>query len=51
MNSIFKRKSIRKFLDKEIEDEKIERLLRAGMQAPSAINSQPWEFLVVRDKK
>ncbi len=51
MNAIFKRKSIRKFLDKEIEDEKIERLLRAGMQAPSAINSQPWEFLVVRDKK
>ena len=51
MNAIFKRKSIRKFLDKEIEDEKIERLLRAGMQAPSAINSQPWEFLVVKDKE
>lgn len=50
MNAIFKRKSIRKFLDKPIEDEKIERLLRAGMQAPSAINSQPWEFIVVRDK-
>ena len=49
MNAIFKRKSIRKLLDKEIEDEKIERLLRAGMQAPSAINSQPWEFLVVKD--
>ena len=51
MNAIFKRKRIRKFLDKEIEDEKIERLLKAGMQAPSAINSQPWEFLVVRDKE
>ena len=51
MNAIFKRKSIRKFLDREIEDEKIERLLRAGMQAPSATNSQPWEFLVVKDKK
>ena len=51
MNAIFKRKSIRQFLDKEIEDEKIERLLRAGMQAPSAINSQPWEFLVVKDKE
>ena len=51
MNAIFKRKSIRKFLDKEIEDEKIERLLKAGMQAPSAINSQPWEFLVVKDKE
>ena len=51
MNAIFKRKSIRKFLDKEIEDEKIERLLKAGMQAPSAVNSQPWEFLVVKDKE
>lgn len=51
MNAIFKRKSIRKFLDKEIEDEKIERLLKAGMQTPSAINSQPWEFLVVKDKE
>ncbi|AMK15091.1 nitroreductase family protein [Methanobrevibacter olleyae] len=51
MNIIFKRKSIRKFLDKEIEDEKIIRLLKAGMQAPSAINSQPWEFLVVKNKE
>ena len=51
MNAIFKRKSIRKFLDNEIEDEKIERLLKAGMQAPSAVNSQPWEFLVVKDKE
>ena len=51
MNAIFKRKSIRNFLDKEIEDDKIERLLKAGMQAPSAINSQPWEFLVVKDKE
>ena len=51
MNAIFKRKSIRKFLDKEIEDDKIERLLKAGMQAPSAMNTQPWEFVVVKDKK
>ncbi|MBQ6813802.1 MAG: nitroreductase family protein [Methanobrevibacter sp.] len=51
MNAIFKRKSIRKFLDKPIENEKIERLLKAGMQAPSAINSQPWEFIVVTDKE
>jgi nitroreductase len=51
MNAIFKRKSIRKLLDKEIEEEKIERLLKAGMQAPSAVNSQPGEFLVVKDKE
>lgn len=51
MNPIFKRKSIRKFKNKEVEDEKVERLLKAGMQAPSAMNSQPWEFLVVTDKE
>ena len=50
MNAIFKRKSIRNFLDKEIEDEKIERLLKAGMQAPSAMNTQPWEFIVVTNE-
>ena len=49
MNSIFKRKSIRQFRDLEIEDKKIEKLLKAGMQAPSAHNTQPWEFIVVED--
>ena len=51
MNEIFNRRSVRKFLDKLVEDEKIEKLLRAGMAAPSAGNQQPWEFYVVRDKK
>lgn len=51
MNPIFKRKSIRKFQAKEVEEEKIERLLKAGMQAPSAMNSQPWEFIVIKDKE
>lgn len=50
MNSIFTRRSIRNFLDKEVEEEKIEKILRAGMQAPSAWNFMPWEFIVVRDK-
>lgn len=50
-NIIFKRRSIRSFEDKPVEPEKIERILRAGMQAPSAHNKQPWEFLVVTDKE
>lgn len=50
MNSIFTRRSIRNFLDKEVEQEKIEKILRVGMQAPSAWNFMPWEFIVVRDK-
>lgn len=51
MEEIFIRRSIRKFEDKEIEKEKIDRILRAAMQAPSAANQQPWEFIVVTDKE
>ena len=41
MNSIFHRVSIRKYQEKEVEQEKIEKLLRAAMAAPSAHNQQP----------
>lgn len=51
MNSIFNRRSIRKYQDKPIEKEVIDRLLRAAMQAPSAGNQQPWEFLVVKNRE
>lgn len=44
------RRSIRKYSDKPIEKQVIETLLKAGMQAPSAGNQQPWEFLVVQDR-
>lgn len=50
MNSIFTRRSVRSFSSQEVENEKIEMLLRAAMQAPSAGNQQPWEFLVVKGK-
>ena len=51
MDSIFHRVSIRKYEAKEVEQEKIERMLKAAMAAPSACNQQPWEFYVVTDKK
>lgn len=54
MSLIFKRHSVRRFKDEKVEDEKIENLLKAGMQAPSSCNAQPWEFIVVskdEDKK
>ena len=47
MSIIFKRQSIRKFTDEKVSDELIENLLKAGMQAPSSCNSQPWEFIIV----
>lgn len=50
MDSIFHRVSIRKFQDKPVEPEKIEKLLRAAMAAPSAGNQQPWEFYVVTNR-
>lgn len=50
MKEIFNRRSIRKFTNQPVEPEKIDRLLRAAMQAPSAANQQPWEFIVVQEK-
>ena len=47
----FKRISIRKYEDRPVEKEKIEKILRAAMAAPSAGNQQPWEFYVVQDKE
>lgn len=51
MNSIFHRISVRKYEDRPVEKEKIIQILKAGMQAPSACNQQPWEFYVVTDKE
>lgn len=51
MNSIFHRVSIRKYEDRAVESEKIEAMLRAAMQSPSACNQQPWEFYVVTDRE
>ena len=51
MSVIFKRKSVRQFKDEKVSDELIENLLKAGMQAPSSCNSQPWEFIVVSKKE
>lgn len=51
IETIYSRTSIRKYLDKTISDDKIEILLRAAMSAPSAVNKQPWHFVVVKDKK
>lgn len=50
MNAILNRKSIRKYKDTKVNDEILEELLKAGMQAPSAGNEQPWEFIVLRNK-
>jgi nitroreductase len=43
------RQSVREYLDRPVEREKIERCLEAARYAPSACNSQPWRFIVVDD--
>ncbi len=43
------RKSVRDFLNKPVEREKIIMCLEAARLAPSACNSQPWKFIVVDD--
>lgn len=44
---ISQRKSVRNFSDREVSKSDIEAILRAGIQAPSAGNIQPWRFTVV----
>lgn len=50
MELIKSRRSIRQWLDKPVEEEKIKQILIAGMYAPSACNSQKVRVLVVKDK-
>jgi nitroreductase len=49
MEAILARRSIREFLDKPVEKEKLARVLEAGRQAPSASNAQPWRIVTVTD--
>lgn len=51
MKAILERRSIRKYKDEKVPMEDIKELLKAAMQAPSAGNAQPWEFIVVDDKE
>ncbi|MHA1909326.1 MAG: nitroreductase family protein [Candidatus Thorarchaeota archaeon] len=50
MDIIKGRRSIRKYLSTDVEEEKVNQILEAGQWAPSASNKQPWHFIVVRDE-
>lgn len=47
---IHNRKSVRHFTGESVPPEQIDLLLKAAMSAPSAVNGQPWEFIVVTDR-
>ena len=50
IENIMTRTSIRKFKNQPVEQEKIDILLKAAMAAPTAVNLQPWHFIVIDDK-
>lgn len=51
MDVIYKRRSIRKYTPEPVSREKLEELVKAGMNAPSAANSKPWHFIIIDDKE
>ncbi len=51
LEAIHTRRSIRKYTDRPVPQELVTELLRAAMSAPSAVNSQPWVFIVIDDRK
>lgn len=50
IENIFARKSVRKYAEKPVEQEKVQLLLKAAMAAPSGKDMRPWEFIVVDDR-
>lgn len=50
LNNIMTRTSIRAYQETPVEDAVIEKILRAGMAAPTARDTRPWNFIVVKDK-
>jgi len=51
LDTIFSRKSVREYTDQPVEKETLLELVKAGMAAPTAMNRQPWSFIVVTDMK
>jgi len=51
LDAIASRRSIRKFKDAPVEEEKLQAILLAATQAPSGKNRQPWGFVVVKGDK
>lgn len=51
VNTIMQRRSVRKYLDKQVEHEKLEVMARCGVNAPNGMNQQPWAVRIVESKE
>ncbi len=51
LDAIMTRRSVRAYTEEPVSDAHVDTILKAAMQAPSAYNEQPWEFIVVRNKE
>ena len=51
INNIMARRSVRKYLDKPVEHNKLEAIAKAGINAPSAMNRQNWAVRIIEDQK
>lgn len=47
IENLLTRRSVRSYTDQDVEPEKLEAILEAGMAAPSGKNGQPWDFIVL----
>ncbi len=51
LQNIITRRTIRKYKNENISEEVLNQILEAAMHAPSAVNQQPWHFVVITDKE
>ena len=51
LDAIKKRRSVGRFESTEVKDDELEEILEAGRWAPSWLNKQPWNFIVIKDQK
>ena len=50
-DAITSRRDVREFQDRPLADDELDRILEAGRRAPSSRNWQPWDFVVVTDRR
>lgn len=51
LDLLMNRRTIRKYQDKEIDKETIDKIIKGALTSPSGVNKKPWELIVVTDKE